>query len=281
MPKKSVVFRLNFPAQVQEVLGNSGRLRKLPDLSTQCQHDVFQLVDGRVLIVFLRGLVFYSSLQEATSAIENRAYETYLELDQFEYTFPSAKIQNWVLEAVQYYHALDFFTDYHHLSNEAIVNEIVNQPLRGNVGKLFDSSYRPSKERVDIDLLSWDTQRVWWGDTECDVAFDNEIYEMKLEEWSQISRGVFQPEDIREYWKTETGPIWLEFTLNKQSHRIELEYNDDWLDLNLLTQVNCIISETDYQFVSYATHDQSLCLMVLNDAEKQRIAHERKLEFYS
>jgi hypothetical protein len=145
----------------------------------------------------------------------------------------------------------------------------------------FDSSYRPSKERVDIDLLSWDTQRVWWGDTECDVAFDDEIYEMKLEEWSQISRGVFQPEDIREYWQTETGPIWLEFTLNKQSHRIELEYNDDWLDLNLLTQVNCLISETGYQFVSYETHDQSLCLMVLNDAEKQIIALERKLEFYS
>jgi hypothetical protein len=133
MPKKSVVFRLNFPAQVQEVLGNSGRLRKLPDLSTQCQHDVFQLVDGRVLIVFLRGLVFYSSLQEATSAIESRAYETYLELDQFESAFPSANIQNWVLEAVQYYRALYFFADYHHLPNEAIVNEIVNQPLRGNV----------------------------------------------------------------------------------------------------------------------------------------------------
>ena len=101
----------------------------------------------------------------------------------------------------------------------------------------------PRKPWDDVFMLALDEERVWQGDPECDVSEGNNVYTETLREWSRISQGVFQPESIEEVWESEKGPISVNLTLAGTRHTLRPEWDNDWLDLNILTPINKLIAK--------------------------------------
>jgi hypothetical protein len=106
----------------------------------------------------------------------------------------------------------------------------------------------PVRPWDDAYLLSFDRDRVWSDDPECDLCAESRDYSRVLREWSHVSGGVFVPRDIEERWDSETGPIAVHFTLNGVRHSVRPEYLDDYFDLAILTEINRLMTETGRQF---------------------------------
>lgn len=173
------------------------------------------------------------------------------------------------MEAVHYYRQMGFFEKFSNLSDEELVN------------KLREVDEFSMKSGEDLDLLSIDKDRVWWEDMEADVFAENKVYVDTLKGWSRIARGAFKPTKITETWRGEEGPVKVEFTLDGIRHCINPEFLEDWLDLEpVLKKVNELILGSGYQFmVSNDIGDQTAYIVVLTEEEKEKLKHERELEF--
>ena len=286
MPRKPIVFNLKYPEKIQEILNalDAKTDRKINQISELCKHDVIQLRYGRVAVIFFTGVVVYYSKQDLLRAIEDGSFSSFDELDTSDqisvpYNKLPTNLGDWLLEAVEYYRGFGFFQKYNHLSSINLIREISINPNRENASLLFDELQNLSSYQADLCLLSWDSQRVLWEDMECDIHPDNRVYPIILLELKNISRNVFLPERITEMWQTRSGPIQVDFTLDGQNCQILLEYNDDWIDLNLITQINRLIYDTGFQFETCLTEDQTLFLVVLTSQEKERLQQERAIRF--
>ncbi|UUZ92359.1 hypothetical protein LJK87_44430 [Paenibacillus sp. P25] len=180
-----------------------------------------------------------------------------------------------VLEAAQYYRNIGFFAGDKSLSNQQFEEKFKKfySDFRGEDWDPFDSS-EYYDALAEFYVLGEDKQRVWLEDTEADVGSGNEVYVKTLKEWSSISRGAFQPSEIKESWKTEEGPIEVSFTLNGTERTIHPEYLNDFIDTGVLAEINEMIKDSGYQFVLVEI-DQTVFVTVLNDSEREQIQKER------
>lgn len=182
--------------------------------------------------------------------------------------------RNWLLEFVQYYRQLGFLQEYANLSDADLVEELASL-WQEDMASALDVS----NPYIDLYLLKWDSERVWWHDIESDVCQGNEMYSAAIENWSDISGDIFLPEDISETWESDTGPVWIDFTLNGIHHRIQPCYLDDYIDLNILNQINQLISETGYRFEACNTGSQEAFVALLSSKEKLKLERERGWQF--
>lgn len=129
-----------------------------------------------------------------------------------------------------------------------------------------------------VFLLAYSEGDVWSGDPEADVCAGNEIYPEVLEEWARLSGGAFSPVDIREEWAGEEGPITLSFGLG--GHRVSVmpSYQEDWVDLEVLRQVNGLIAATGRQFECAVDGNFALVLS-LTAEQKAKLRAERQFPF--
>ncbi len=154
----------------------------------------------------------------------------------------------------------------------------------------------PSISEADCLLLGYDTNRIWWEDLEQEIFPGDDTYKRVFQEWSDISRGVFLPIHIEEIWEAEEGPMQIEILLAGERDRLvprryeqeteyeEAEYNE-WIDLELLHQINQILARTDvlqYKGTRYEIHlafDQTGYVLALTPAEKTKLMLERSWKF--
>lgn len=275
---KPVVFQLEDLEKLQELLDflDADAFRSIEDFSRLCRHNTIQLQDGRVAVVFVTGIVVYNSRADLITAIEDQSINDFLYLDATRSKSVDEKLNDtdfnqWLLDSIHYYRELDFFSEYKDYSDLEIIHEITCHPSRGNAHWLFDRSFDLSLHEANLCLLSWDLKRVWWDDMECSICFQNNVYPYLLSQWSGISRGCFLPQDIREIWQTEVGPIQIEFSLDGQQYCLEVAYKNDWLDLNILSEINRLISSTGYRFEFCPTESQNLFSVVLKPDEKEKL----------
>lgn len=287
MTKKPAIFRLKHPDKVQEMLNllmpKSKRVY-MTDLSEICGHDVIQITHKRLAIIFTTGIVVFNSKKDVVDSIKDRSFNKFLQLDDLENKYlplaPQKKgSKEWFLESVRYYRNLDFFKDCSHLSDVQLLDEIINHPGTNRTHHLFADIHSLSLQEMEVYLISWDKKRVWWGDMECDVYPGGKVYEFMLEDWSRISRDSFLPKNILEKWNEHTGLIELQFDMDGKHYQIELKYEDDWMDVNLVKKINKINYHSGYQFESLNVGCQALCLSVFTIDEKQRLEQERQLKF--
>jgi hypothetical protein len=95
-------------------------------------------------------------------------------------------------------------------------------------------------ELVDIWIAREDETRVWYRDLEVGAHPESEDYVKVLTEWGRISRGVFEPREIRETWDLIDYPIYrlrISFQWNAGPHSIEIETADEWINLAPLNGV--------------------------------------------
>ena len=202
-----------------------------------------------------------------------------------------SRFRAWLIEGIQYYLTLGFFQKYSQLSDQELTEQI--ETIRANFRQQFpterdfnsvylefaDPMFDPTMGHLDPYFLRWDTIRTWSETEGASVSRNNQEYLRAFERWSEISRGYFLPQDLKETWETESESVAIEFTINGMKQRIKPEYFEEYMDLEILVEINLLIAQTGYRFeVCELSPDWNL-VIVLSLAEKERIERERRLEF--
>ncbi len=211
--------------------------------------------------------------------------------DDLAFLEAESKFTAWLIDGIKYYLTLGLFTKYSHLFDGKLTEEIEiikadfreEFPTEKDFNSVYlefaDPMFEPTMEHLDPYLLRWDTSRTW-SETEVDsVGRNNQDYVRAFERWSKISRGAFLPQDLKETWETDSESVLIEFTVNGTRHRIEPEYFEEYIDLEILVEINRLIAETGYQFEVCELSPDTKLVIVLTLAEKERIERERRFEF--
>lgn len=167
-------------------------------------------------------------------------------------------------EIVQFYQGLGFFAS----ANPAEV--------LGRYQDEHGGPPDPAKPWDDVFLLAYSEGGVWADDPEADVCAENQIYTAVLRLWAAVSQGAFVPENIAEHWEGETGPITLRFTLNGETCSLAPSYQDDWLDLAVLQQLNRLIASSGRQFECAVDGNFALVLCL---TPEQKVAMQTQRQF--
>ena len=170
----------------------------------------------------------------------------------------------WLLESVKYFRAIAFFETYRSQTDEELA-----ATLRRLHHEEFDEDFDPFDAYSDLLLLRWDSNRVWWQDTEADVCIDNRVYEETIREWGVISRGQFLPQNVQEEWHSDEGPIEISFSLQGQAIQFQPNYLDDYIDTSILGVINRLIRRSGYQFEIYESFDQTVFVVAVTAEEKR------------
>lgn len=186
----------------------------------------------------------------------------------------SQRDRTWLVQSIAFFRTLHFFPQFAHLSDEAFASELLHKWQA-----MFDTPLDLSRRDIDLEILMWDTERVWWEDLEADVCDGNDIYIETIKGWAAISRGVFQPLTIREWWASETGPIYVEFEHDGQHLVLTPEYLDDYIDIHVLHQINRAIQQSGIEFAVYKPFDQTAFVVALTAEEQRALAARRGWQF--
>jgi hypothetical protein len=182
----------------------------------------------------------------------------------------STSDKSYLISFIRYFRPLGFYREYQALS-ESELTEKLAELWTAEVGFEFDSA----DPYIDLFLLQWDFDRVWWQDVEADVCVDNEVYTAMIERFSRISRGAFLAEGISELWNSPKGEIQVSVTINNQEYHICPQVQGDWIDLQVISQINAFIEESTYQFEIVQTGTQVAFVTALTPSEKQSLQSER------
>jgi hypothetical protein len=136
----------------------------------------------------------------------------------------------------------------------------------------------PSNPWHDVMLLTYTQNEVWNDDPEADVCAENKVYSKVLLEWALISHGAFAPGNIQEHWKTEAGPITVSFELGGRQVSVRPAYEDDWIDLGVLLQINELITGSGKQFECAFDGNFALVLCITPET-KAKMLTERRFPF--
>jgi hypothetical protein len=169
-------------------------------------------------------------------------------------------------EVIRFYQQLGFFTG----ANPAgVVHRYTEE---------HGHSPRADKPWDDVFLLAYSEGDVWADDPEADVCAENQVYTEVLSEWAHISRGAFAPADITEHWESDAGPVTLSFRLGGQPASVSPSYQDDWIDLEVLQQINALIAPSGRQFECAGDGNFALVLCLTPD-EKKAMQTQRNFPF--
>lgn len=176
------------------------------------------------------------------------------------------------LEAVGYFRKMGFFADYQDLPDEALAAKI--QELHE---KTWGTPLDPKHPLFDQYILLWDKKRVWCKPVE--VAMGNDAYVNTLKEWAAISRGAFDPQDIKETWEGPEGPIEVAFKLADQQHTIHPEFLKSSLDDVITKDIYALTQPTGYLLVKLATFAPAVFIVFLTKKEMMKLVVERRWDF--
>ncbi|NEW09900.1 hypothetical protein GK047_28860 [Paenibacillus sp. SYP-B3998] len=190
--------------------------------------------------------------------------------------------KEYVLDIAHFYRKLGFFQKDKSLSDQRFDDKFLEfyQGYANKDRDPFDTK-KAFNEFADLYVLQQDKDRVWMENTEVEVGQGKDVYVQMLKEWSAISRGSFLPTGIVETWDADEESVALTFTLNGQKQTIHPAYTNDYIDTDILFELNEMMKETGHQFAEvYTDHGESF-VTVLTEEEKAKMAQERFIDFYS
>jgi hypothetical protein len=169
-------------------------------------------------------------------------------------------------EIIEYYRKLGYFAGQ---TTESVLSTFREEwGKEPTTGQPFD----------DVWLLRYDARKIWADDPEADVCEANQVYMDVLAKWGKITDGVFSPTEIEEKWESETGPIEVSFILDGKRRAIHPKYQDDWIDLEVLTELNRILEPTGRRY--NCALDGNFCLLLFLDPQtEKKIRKERRFPF--
>jgi hypothetical protein len=135
-------------------------------------------------------------------------------------------------------------------------------------GKDWEKQFKQNDPLIDLLLLQYGSSKIWWQDTEADVLNGNNVYVQTLKQWATISEWVYAPTNIVESWQTDNGPVELSFDLNDTHQKIVPTYQQDYLDMDILKQINKLIPDSESKFEMLVAFDQAAFVLWLDKTEK-------------
>ncbi|WDL95509.1 HEAT repeat domain-containing protein [Alicyclobacillus sp. ALC3] len=168
-----------------------------------------------------------------------------------------------------------FFRDLGFYSNWDMSGYDLGREINRRHKDEWETALTKRDEHADLLFLAWDTERVWWKDTEMDVGEGNDVYIDLVQELAHISRGTIAPFHIEEEWDGPEGPIQVRFTVGDEVQEFQPAYEGDYADMNLLGTLNEVMAHTEYRYYAYYPFDQTLFVVVLTEQERDRLAQER------
>jgi len=130
----------------------------------------------------------------------------------------------------------------------------------------------------DVFLLAYSDGDVWADDPEADVCAEHEVYSEVLPQWARISHGAFAIGGISEHWDGDSGPITLSFQLGDRQASVSPSYQDDWIDLEVLRQINALIAPSGRQF-ECAVDGNFALVLCLTPEQKTTMQTQRRFPF--
>jgi hypothetical protein len=134
----------------------------------------------------------------------------------------------------------------------------------------------------DLWIAAEDETRVWYRDLEAGAGPDANEYADALKEWGHISRGAFEPKDIRETWTAIEEHLYhlkISFQWKGVPHTIEIDTPLEWINLEVLEAVNKLIRDSGIQLHTYVSFDQCAYIVSLTAAEKAALEQKRGWKF--
>jgi hypothetical protein len=180
-----------------------------------------------------------------------------------------------LLSSLVYFSQLGFYPADRSTSDQSTLLERIAGSWESCGGK----SSGLSAPHLDLQLLRWDQERVWWHELELDVCAGNDRYVSMLFNLAQISRGTFNVQDVSETWESPQGPICLQFVMGQENFQLQPKYLDGWLDLNIIRKINSVIPSKKNRFEIVATGGQSAFVTLLSRSEKKLIKQDRGWSF--
>ncbi len=183
-------------------------------------------------------------------------------------------IESWLTELVHYYRGFGFFGEFRDLSVPDLVETLLT--LEEEAG----GAYEPDDFTADLRVLRWDELRVWTEDQQVLITPETQIYEATLQEWAEISRGSFSPEQVRERWDAPEGPVWVEMLVEGFPYALEALHHPHLLDLEILKEINQLLLHPFYRFELCEGSDRIVSVLTLTPEERVQIERERGLVFH-
>ncbi|NQX61181.1 stalk domain-containing protein [Paenibacillus qinlingensis] len=240
------------------------------------------IIDGKYSYfnVFLfSGELVYSEINKDYQNILQTLEEIKTPYQLSKEKFGQLKPTERLLEAARYYRKLGFFESVKGLTSQEFDNKMLELEKKFTDWNPFDSS-KYYNDLAELSLLIADEDRVWVEDWDLDVSKGKNAYLTTLEQWSKISRGAFQPTDIKEIWDAEEGPITVSFKLNGQERVIHPEHEGSYLNTyGLLKEINDMIKPSGYQFAVVENDDEEVMVIALKAEEKMKLQQDRYIDF--
>ena len=163
-------------------------------------------------------------------------------------------------EVIDFYRKMGFFQS--ESNNAVVLQEYANEH-----GEALD----PLNRYDDPYLLALDNLRVWHDDPECVVSEEDQVYKYVLESLATVSQGVFCPRNISEVWASDEGPITVSFHFGTEKHEIRPVWQDDWLDLDVIHELNGLIADTRFRLCCFSDVNFAIAFAVTVEQRRQMI----------
>ncbi|NOU67745.1 hypothetical protein GC096_27340 [Paenibacillus sp. LMG 31461] len=240
------------------------------------------IVDGMYSffnVILVSGELVYSEINKDYQNILQSLEEIKTPYQLSKEKFGALKPTERLLDAAHYYRNLGFFENVKGLTSQEFDNKMLELQKKFTDWNPFDSS-EYYNDLAELSLLIADEDRVWVEDWDLDVGKGKEAYVTTLGQWSKISRGAFQPTDIKETWDAEEGPITVSFKLNGQERVIHPEHAGSYMNTyGLLKEINNMIKASGYQFAAVENDDEEVMVIALKAEEKMKLQQDRYIDF--
>ncbi|MEM2088858.1 MAG: hypothetical protein QXF52_09365 [Thermoproteota archaeon] len=182
------------------------------------------------------------------------------------------------IESIEYLRKLGFFEEYSNLTSEEIFEKLRDRSIL--LKNLKEEDWKKeSVFEMDRFIATHDFKRIWGRDAELGYLPSSEDEMRFLRELAEISRGVFQPSNMR--CKKDMWGERICFTFRGKEHEVMFTYREDFLNIErLLSQLNKVMEATGYKYYLIGSGDQFAFVVVLTPEEAEKLRRERGWRLY-
>lgn len=179
----------------------------------------------------------------------------------------------WIQENVKFYRSLGFFAD---------IGKLKEKDLYLLLKKYVKPDVVPTREFDGLGIVEFDMKRVWRRKPVV-IGDDRGFYLRALDEWSIISRGILRPlKTSLEFNHASGRQSLIQFIQDDMLYSMYVDTNlEHWLDHAIFDQLNEIFSSSGFRFEAGDLPDGSKVVVVVTQAEKQKLVNEKNWRFYT
>lgn len=190
----------------------------------------------------------------------------------------SEQLENWLIDAVEFYYPRGFFR---HVKGD--IDDLLDKLLPHMEAQEEEGELTPSdleSPEFDLFLLSFDPMRTLYESMDFGAALGPGLnaYVDTVKALARISRGTFAPTDISESWDGMKGPIRISFQHGGKATTFKVDLWGGMFDFRILLQLNLLLWDTPYRY-EMAPMDDILFVTVLTASEKTELERLRGLAF--